>query len=214
MEQPKLDNHRCVVHLSTDKYSKGRLRLVDSFCTTNSDIEIAFYTNEKHVGAMPHKKSMYAFKPYSLLAANKLGYTSLLWLDASMYVLKDLTPIFHQIERDGYYWQDSGWTNERWTTDNQKNHFGTNTGKMISSGVLGLDLKNPIGQEFLKRWKQAADDGMFNGSHEVTRHDQTCASLIIEQMGLKITPNETHWMYGKPEESYPENILLIANGIC
>lgn len=205
---------RAVINVSTKKYWQGQERLVNSLLESNRGIAALLCVDEVEVNAPLHTESMYAFKPYSFARAAEQRYTTLLWLDASMYVLKDLTPIFDQIERDGYFFQDSGWTNERWTPPHVKDYFGTNEGKMISSGVLGLDLNNPIGREFLIKWKQASDDGMFNGDYETSRHDQTCASLIIQNMGLTITPNNTFWTYGEIDTVYPDNILIIANGIC
>lgn len=204
---------RVIVNYSSRKYGIGQARLYKTVRDTQGQYEFYGFFKESHIGCKPHSESMYAFKPKSFLKANEMGYTTILWLDASMYVLKDLTPIFEQIERDGYYFQDSGWPNSIFTTPDQKEYFGTDKGIMISSGVLGLDLTSEVGREFLNIWNKASDDGMFNGSHEVTRHDQTAASLIIEQMGLTITENNTHWSYGTPEQTYPENILLIANGI-
>lgn len=205
---------RTVINLSTKKYWQGQERLVKSLLASNRGIAALLCLEESEVNAPPHNDFMYAFKPCSFIRAAEQGCTTVIWLDASMYVLKDLTPIFEQIERDGYFFQDSGWANDRWTPPHVKEYFGTNEGKMISSGVLGLDLNNPIGVEFLRRWKQASDDGMFNGSYDYYRHDQSAASLIIQNMGLTITPNDTFWTYGEIDAVYPDNILIVANGIC
>ena len=205
--------NRAIVNLSTKKYAKGQQRLMNSL-HHKTDADILFYEKEYQVGAPKHQDMQYAFKPYALDKARNDGYSLVLWLDASMYVLKSLEPIFREIEETGYFFQNSGWVNERWTTPEQEEYFGTNEGRMISSGVVGLNLRSEEGNEFLDKWVWASIKGMFNGSHEVTRHDQTCASLIIEQMQLKITENNTHWTYGKPEAEYPDNILIVADGIC
>lgn len=203
---------RAIVNVSNRKYWRGQDRLLQSL-KGKTDAEVLPFRFESQVGAKKHSESMYGFKPLAIEKAYNLGYRQLLWLDASMYVLRDLEPIFKQIEQDGYFWQDSGWRNDRFTTPSQKEYFGTDEGTMISSGVVGLDLTHPDASDFLYLWLGAMKDGMFNGSHEVTRHDQTCASLIIENMGLKITENNTHWTYGNPENEYPENILILAHGI-
>lgn len=202
--------NRCVINVSTDKYKIGQDRLIDSL-VNNTDADVLMYQSEQSVGAKPHSQSMYGFKPCAFSKAYDLGYTSILWLDASMNVLKDITPIFELIEKDAYFAQNSGWKNERWSTPEQIEYFGTSNGWMISSGVLGLDLTNPIGSEFLQKWLKASNDGMFNFSHDVSRQDQTCASLIIENMGLNITENNTLWNYGK--EAWHDGIVLVADGI-
>lgn len=203
---------RAIVNVSNRKYWRGQDRLVETL-KGKTDTQVLAYRFESEVGAKKHSESMYGFKPLAIEKAYNLGYRQILWLDASMYVLRDLDPIFKQIEQDGYYFQNSGWLNDRWTTPEAEEYFGTNKGKMISSGVLGLDLNNKDASDFLYLWLLAMKDGMFNGSHDNYRHDQSAASLIIENMGLKITENNTHWTYGSPEQEYPENILIIAHGI-
>lgn len=200
-----------VINVSTKKYWKGQRRLIQTL-NGKTAAQLLMYKREADVGAKTHQESMYGFKPKAIQKAYNMGYRQILWLDASMYILKDLTPIFDIIKEQGYFWQDSGWLNERWTTPAAKEYFGTDKGAMISSGVLGLDLASAVGLEFFKRWLQASEDGMFNGSHEVTRHDQSAASLIIENMGLTIIKNNTIWNYGK--EPFHENIIILADGIA
>lgn len=204
---------RAVVNVSNQKYWKGQDRLRRTL-EGNTDAEILMFRSEAEVGAKPHQESMYGFKPKAFEKAYNMGFRQVLWLDASMYVIKDLSPIFEKIEQYGYYFQSSGWDNKRWTTPEQKEYFGTDEGDMISSGVLGIDLDNEVGYTFFSLWMQAMKDGMFNGSHEVTRHDQLAASIIIHQMKLKITPNNSQWQYGKPsEQPLHDKILIFAHGI-
>lgn len=203
---------RCIVNLSTLKYDKGQMRL-RSTLIGNTDADLRFYNEESDVGAPLHRNNKYAFKPYAIDKSRREGYDVVLWLDASMYVRRPLGTLFEKIEKHGYFWQDSGWMNDRWTTPEQETYFGTNKGRMISSGVIGLDFRTKVANDFLNHWLQAAKAGMFNGSHDVTRHDQTAASLIIEKMGLGIVENNEFWSYGNPSESFEDNILIIANGI-
>ncbi len=202
---------KCIINVSTKKYWKGQRRL-KSTLQGNTDADLLFFKHEEQVGALSHHESMYGFKPMAFKKAYDLGYRKILWLDASMLVIKDLNPIFEAIEKDGYFFQDSGWMNDRWTTEKAKSYFGTDQGKMISSGVLGLNLDNPVASDFLYLWIGAMNDGLFNGSHETYRHDQSAASLIIEKMKLKITSNNMLWNYGRVP--FHEDILILADGIC
>lgn len=204
---------RAVINLSTKKFTPGQERLRQTVFG-RGEMDLLLYTNESQVGAPPHPQAKYAFKPYALDKARKDGYDQALWLDASMYVLRSIEPIFSYITGHGYFWQDGGNHNNRWTTPEQKAYFGTDEGRMISAGVIGLDFRNKDANEFLDRWLQAAKDGMFNGDHSVTRHDQTCASLLIHTMGLSMADNDTYWSYGTPGDTFADNIVLIAHGIC
>lgn len=200
-----------IINLSTKKYEKGQLRLRGSL-EDKTDADILFYSKESEVGARSHRESMYGFKPKAFQQAWIMGYRKIVWLDASIVAIKDLNPIFEAIEKDGYFFQDSGWMNSRWTPQHVKDYFGTDEGKMISSGVVGLNLENQMAINFLYLWLKAMGAGMFNGSHDVYRHDQSCASLIIQNLGLKITDNNTFWNYGK--EPMHDGIVALADGIC
>jgi len=203
---------RAVINLSTEKYRKGQQRLFNSL---KGSYDCILYTSELQVNAPLHSENNYGFKPATFVDAMRIGYKHLLWLDASMLVIKDLQPIFDIIEQDGYFFQDSGWMNDRWTNDKAKEYFGTNEGRMLSSGVLGLNLETEIGRKFLSDWLQAMQDGVFNGSWDNFRHDQTCASLIAYKMGLKLQDGNTFMVYGKMDEpTISEKTLLLADGIC
>lgn len=206
--------NRCIVNVSTKKYTKGQKRLATSL-RNNTDAAILLFDSEDAVGAEPHADNNYAFKPRAMIKAYEAGYRQILWLDASMRAIKSLDPIFEIIERDGYFFQDSGWPNSRWTTPEAKAYFGTDEGDMLSSGVLGLDLDSEIGYAFFDKWTQAMRDGMFNGSWDVYRHDQSAASLIAFNMGLKLQAGNTFFVYGKDDEpTISEQTVLLADGVC
>lgn len=204
---------RAIVNLSTLKYKKGQERLIQTL-EGKSNADLLMFMGEKSVGAPLHTDNNYAFKVYAIEMARNSGYTSVLWLDASMYVIRDLEPIFKIIEKDGYFFQDSGWTNERWTNKRTTDYFGTNAGKQFSSGVLGLDFTNAIAVTFFELWKQAMLDGQFHGSHTDHRHDQAAGSIIAHQMKLKIRKEGSVFIYQNPQvPSVNTNELIYANGI-
>lgn len=45
----------------------------------------------------------YSFKIFMMLEAEKLGFNNILWLDSSMLPLRDPTPLFEKIDRDGCF---------------------------------------------------------------------------------------------------------------
>lgn len=205
---------RAIVNVSTQKYRRGQNRLFDSLMG-KTNATILLYNSEEHVDAPPHAENNYAFKPMAMLKAYQQGYRQILWLDASMRAIKSLDPIFEIIERDGYFFQDSGWLNSRWTTPEAKEYFGTDEGAMLSSGVLGVDLDNEIGYKFFDLWTKAMRDGMFNGSWDDYRHDQSAASLIAFNLGLKLQEGNTFFVYGDENElTISDKTVLLADGIC
>lgn len=199
---------RAIVNFSTTKYLPGQERLKMSLELHSQNIpHFMYYSNSDYSG-----RNMYMFKPRCIEKLADLGYTSILWLDASMVCIRDTTPLFEYIEKKGYFFQYSGWKNKPWTNERARRYFGTDEGRMMSSGVLGLDLKRSISREFFSYWDRSAKDGIFYGSHSNHRHDQTAASLIAHKLGMSLTPNNTFWNYGK--EPKHNKIILLADGIC
>lgn len=204
---------RCIVNVSTRKNWPGQTRLEDSLMG-KTNAAILFWPSEECVGAQLHKENNYSFKPLAIHQAYLAGYRQILWLDASMLVIKDLKPIFDIIEQDGYFFQNSGWLNKTWTNDRALEYFGTNEGEMLSSGVLGLDLTNELAYKFFDMWMQSMRDGIFNGSWDEHRHDQTCASIIAHKLGMKLQEANTFFVYGKEGNKYIlDKTLILADGI-
>lgn len=202
---------RCVINLSTEKYWKGQERLVASI----PNYEVLTFKSVDEVGAPPHSENNYAFKCYAFIKAYELGYRQILWLDASMRAIRDIKPIFDIINKDGYFFQDSGWPNNRWTNESALEYFGTNEGEMLSSGVLGLDFNNPLAYQFFDEWTAAMREGIFNGDWGNHRHDQTCASLIAYKLGMKLQDGNTFFVYGKDDEpTISDKTVLLADGVC
>lgn len=202
---------RTVINVSTAKYWRGQERLLASI---NGSYNALFWKHEHEVGAKLHSENNYSFKPLAFSSAYTMGYRKLLWLDASMNIIKDLKPIFDIIDEDGYFFQDSGWMNSRWTNERAKEYFGTDEGMMLSSGVLGLNLNSTVGKDFLIAWLLAMSDGIFNGDWATHRHDQTCASIIAHKMGLKLQDGNTFMVYGKiTEPTISNKTLVLADGI-
>jgi hypothetical protein len=212
---PKKISKRCIVNVSTEKYWPGQTRLIKSIHEHSPNIDILTWGSESEVGAELHEMNNYSFKPMAIIKAYQLGYKQFLWLDASMNIIKDLSPIFDIIDKDGYFFVDSGWLNNRWTNDKAIEYFGTNEGEMLSSGILGLDLTNETAYKFFDLWTQSMRDGIFNGSWQNFRHDQSCASLIAHKMGLKYQPANTFMVYGLPNNKFiSEQTIALADGIC
>jgi hypothetical protein len=172
----------------------------------------------------------YAFKAYAIKKAIDLGYENIIWADAAVYASKDITPLIDQIENEGYVFFDNvGFSVGDYTSDACLNKFGWSRdkafqNKMIMACLFGLNTKNSEAMEFFKRYYDAANDrvsypGAWNNYNgEVSddlrvkghRHDQSVASIIIEDLSLKITNGQsTHFSY-----SSHKGILNIADSVC
>jgi len=206
-------NKNVILNIGTNRawYPKGRKRLLDSL-EGKFDGDIISWTDEKDIPSPTHLDVPYAFKPYGFFKAKDLGYKNAFWADSSAICVKNVKPIFDEIEKCGYFMIQIGDAAHRWTNDNALKYFGVTREEVIGvplfmAGMVGFDLTNDLSLEFLKRWKHAADHGAFNGSWKDHRHDLACGSIIAWQLGIKFHLMSCDWcpyigkVYGKPKES-------------
>lgn len=215
-------------------YAKALMRLEHSLKAVNFDGDFKGYNDYAHIGSKQHKTAPdaipYQFKPMAINKAIDEGYDMLLWCDSVVYATKSNEPIFEQIKRDGYIFFDNiGYSIGDYTSDACLAKFGMSreeafNSKMIMACVMGFDLTNPIAIEFLNKYIEASKDGISypgawsNNNLEVSndmrvkghRHDQSVASIIIKQIGLKITnAQETFFAY-----TSHKGIVKIADTVC
>mgnify|MGYP006276783461 CR=1 FL=1 len=179
-----------IVNLSTPKYEKGRVRLFNSLQNGIFDGDVITFVSEEQVGAPKHTDNPYAFKIYAIEKAREMGYTSILWLDASCYAIKNVQPIFDYLHKHGIFMENSGHWTSTWSNDGSLAYFGITREEamiipMVHGGFVGFDFTQKVSQEFFEKWKQSMLDGIFKGSWKDHRHDMTCASIIGYQMGLE-----------------------------
>jgi hypothetical protein len=211
---------KAVVNLSTPIYERGRNRLANSL-NGNFDGTLFTYTNEAEVGAEPHRDNPYSFKVYAIEKVRNLGYTKILWLDASCYAIKNIQPIFDWMDEKGIFMEEAGHWTGTWTNDATLGYFGISREQamgmsMFSAGFLGLNFENKISVDFFDKWKSSMLAGCFKGDWSNHRHDMTCGSIIACQMGLdKIYSKGGHYLayigeaYGKPQDSV---LIYLENG--
>jgi len=203
----------CIINLASGKwYPRGQARLVQSLKDVGFTGGVHVYQNEKDVGAPLHSKAPYGFKPYTFMKAKELGYTKILWVDASAWAVADVTPVFDVIKDKGYIMEYAGHNVGRWCNDHCLKHFDLTReeAKKIlmygNGGFLGFDFDKYLSDEFLHRWKHACDCGAFNGSWDDHRHDMTCGSIIAHRLKMEFDFSKTFFTYGatptKPETCF------------
>ena len=197
-----------IVNFSTKEYAKPQRRLEASL---NGHKKLMF-TDYTSIGSPSHKESPYEFKLNSIEAAWKYD-DIVLWVDSSFWLVGDLHRIEALILRDGYFMSEAGHYVGRWTNQFTKNYFRANneemkeeTGGMImfSAGLLGLNKKSDIAQEFFSQWKESAKAGCFKGDYANHRHDQSAGSIIAQRLGMKYQRGGEFMSYIGPGYSEPE----------
>lgn len=183
---PLPEPRRAIVNFATDQYISGQRRLAESIINKN---ELFLYRKAEEIGAPPHNLEPYAFKIYAIDKVRERGIDQILWLDASVYAVKDPQPVFNWLTKHGIFMEEAGHYVGQWCNDETLNYFNITreqamTMPMFSAGFVGFDFRQEIAREFFARWKNAMLAGMFKGSWSNHRHDMTVGSIIANQMGL------------------------------
>ena len=106
----------------------------------------------------------YSFKIFTILEAEKLGFSKVLWIDSAFFPLKDPTPLFDWIKKSGAFLKTkSSFT--KYILPETKNYLENLTGvnvlnvKYISAQVIGFDLHRPICKEFISKYYELVELG-------------------------------------------------------
>jgi hypothetical protein len=161
---------RCVVNVATGPhYRKGQYRLFGSeFISETSGL--AYTDVNMPRGCPDHSLVPYAFKAFALRDAAQENHT-LLWCDACILPVADMTPLWERIERDGYWFSECGFNNYEWTADSvYPDLFELDEGRADEARALnrtiphvvatafGLSMKHPKGRAFLDEYYRLASE--------------------------------------------------------
>lgn len=208
--------NKCIINFATERYIKGQDRLLKSLIDVDYKDAFLCWTQEVSIGAPLHKDNPYAFKIYEFEQAF-LNYDLVLLVDASVWAIKNVNPIFEHIEREGYIMQEAGHHCGTWANDRCLDYFGLTRDeamKMLmygNAGFLGLNKNDKTAMEFFARWKQSMLDGIFKGDWGNHRHDMVCGSIIANQLGMTYQSGHDYLNYGTEPKS--DKVYLLAQGL-
>jgi len=196
-----------VVNFATRNFKSGQNRLRNSL----SNYHHLMYDNYSQIGSPTHQESPYEFKCHALKIVINID-PIVLWADASMYRVGDLSKIENIIKEDGHFFEEAGHYVGRWCNEHTRNYFNLTVQEavqgeggltMFSAGLLGLNRNNERAMKFLDEWTASAKAGCFKGDWADHRHDMTCASIIAQRMGMKYQTGASHLCYIGPGYSQP-----------
>lgn len=209
-----------IINISTGQYIKGQKRLEQTIKTYSQNIPFLSWTNETQIQAPPHKVNPYAFKVYAFYRAIQQGYDTIFWMDASCYLIKDVTPLFEMIDKDGYFMHEAGHYAGSWINDHAKAYFGIeqsilDTLPMFTAGCFGLSAYSQTAMTFLDDWRKSMEAGCFKGDWSNHRHDMVCGSIVAKSLAMDFQFGENYLEYAAPETT-PKNetIIIKLQGVC
>lgn len=229
--------HRCIVNVAVDRwFPRGAARLMGSLSqhSPNRQEEMCWTKNFPE-GSPTHAEAPYAFKTYAVEAAKAAGYTSILWLDASMWAVRDLEPLWQEIETHGSCFFRTGFALGHYATDAALSQLGRSrddsmTTSLCAGGIYGLDLTHEASRAFQAGMLDFAEDRkIFQGAWDNKsqqcsidprclghRHDMVPMAHLVEELGLHIVNPPRFWAL--PTEEWPEpmghpDALILARGM-
>jgi hypothetical protein len=185
----KTGKTRAIVNLvnGNGNYLNAQIRLEHSaYNNADKSFDFICFQNESQVNAPAHHDNPYAFKIYAIEKLREMGYTEIFWMDASLVMVADFSPIWEWIWQKGFFFEEAGHWAGSWCNQETLNYFGITreqamTMPMFAAGYCGFDFKNGLAQEFFAEWKESMLNGCFRGSWTDHRHDMTCASIIAHK---------------------------------
>lgn len=212
-------------------YTKGLARLSHSL-RENFDGEFYGYIGEHTVNAPPHVLCPYWFKIFAIEEVRRKGVDLILWLDSSVYAIKDVQPAFDIIEEEGLLTQDAGCMLGNWCNDFTLEHFKLSRDEAMNimcygnAGMLGINFNSIKGREFFSQWKESMPffKGAWTNENKTEsqderckghRHDLSVGTSILHYMGHTHKPGNQILQYIQSDNEEPNNdtIIFYAAGL-
>lgn len=181
-----------IVNFSTAEYRRPQQRLERSL-NGYPHVMIRDYQN----GWPTHQQSPYEFKIHAIKYAMKMD-PIVLWCDASLWRVGDLSIIENIIKTEGFFGEESGHYCYDWANDHCRQYHKLTKEEgliMYSAGMTGINGNDPKAMEFMRQWEASAKAGCFRGDYSNHRHDMVNASIIAQRLGLKFQRGGTYLSY-------------------
>lgn len=212
-------------------YPRGQDRLKKSLETVGFTGSFIGWRDCVPAGCPPHSVIPDAFKSYAFQEAIRRGHTSVLWLDASVWAVKPVDPLFEIIEREGHLFFNGGGCLGEWCKDSalptlrltREQAMGIQSPYCL---VMGIDYSRTISRGWLDEFCRICQDGMtLPGPHprakpgEISNdprvrghaHEQTVASALIHHYGMTLREHDVlQVLRGQPIK---EITILCAAGM-
>jgi hypothetical protein len=205
----KVQKKVAVVCFANGRYKPFGPRLANSIHNQNPEIPVFVYDDFSQIGSPSHNDEPYAFKMYAIETVRAKGFDIVLWCDSVLQLTQPLDSLITEVEQVGVYLAEDGPHCTVFANDKSLAYYGVTRDQTVPSiwaCFMGFDFRHPRTQEFLSRWREALQTGLFRGSHfnntqseskdpkcKGHRHDQTCAELIAYKYGFPLSRAVLHY---------------------
>lgn len=194
-----------IVSVGTGPRFCGGLRRLNTLIPPHE--QFIYWMDRFPPGSPTHLENPYAFKVCAIQNVKDRNFTSVIWMDSSILVLKPLDSIWELMNTQGYWFcRNYDHMADKFCCDASLEIMGLSrqeaaTIPVLVGGAFGLNFKFPISVEFFIQWRRMAELGAFRGPHRNDngesstdrsvighRHDQVCASVVAHRLGTTLTP--------------------------
>lgn len=206
-----------ICSFATKGYHPQLLRLIDS-CKEHWKGDLLIYSPDhdlwmyrdvqiyhswpdpEGIQSFHHKDMPYQFKTALIQKAIELGYERIIWLDSSMQLRKDLTPLFDISEGGIITFHNLGHPTYKYLSDEAHQllkEYGYEdpiSCEQIWGGAFLLDITKADAQFFFEDLKKFSVNGSFKNGCSVRlgfiahRHDQSVMSVLLKKYNHVMLP--------------------------
>lgn len=222
----------CVISVGVGgHYEVGVNRLERSLIYQGYAGDMRFWKNEYPTGCPEHGgDGQYNFKPFAFREQFSNGYKIVIWCDASLWAVNNITPLLDYVNEHGLYFFKSGYSLAETATDKLLSVAGVYREELydvpeFATGLVGVNIENPKGKEFFTKWEDYRAAGLFGGNriHDLndsqhpkfrfSRQDQSAASMILYKMGITTCGEDRNFQAYKDTGHDPKNVLFFIGGL-
>lgn len=222
----------CIINVANGYwYPKGQKRLVESLRDTGYAGDILTWTNEP-INAHYDPAYPYTAKVAAWIEAFRKGYTNVLWLDCSVYAIKDVTPFMERNREEGCFFWRSGWNLAQTATDEDLIHGGFTRDQAeglpeCASGIVALNLEKAFARRILYDVFEFAKKGVLHSSRlhdnqsqdprfKFARQDQTAFTMAYHR-SIKPAFDPMHeageYCDWYKKEGHNDSVCLVIKGM-
>lgn len=226
-------------------YPNGQVRLIKSllyngwagdiiaFTDIEVDLSLRDYTSlyEGSINEIHNPKSPYTIKAAALQEVLKLNkYEVIIWLDCSVWAIKNPNGFADMVNKQGYYFWKSGYNLAQTSSDSDLKWIGWDRDYVESmnecaSSMFAYKPLSPQGEMFSSLFINAALSGVCSTNREhkhqsydkrflFARQDQTAASLIFHKIGYeKMYEPEMYSSYQVDNKLVNESVYFLMRGM-
>ena len=98
----------CFVNFSNESYLEPQQDLIASI-KRHSSYDILTFTTIEEIESPSHQESPYEFKIRAIKTAKNMEYDIVIWVDASMRLIRPIDSLIPKVKEHGIYIQQDGW---------------------------------------------------------------------------------------------------------